>query len=288
MSRRILIIATVSVIIGSSLVQRVHEPHVSAQTARTSAPTPPCNEGALPGAIKIVPDGNASVNKAKLARKRFYLASFPFNLANTVSLTTAPTVKTYYTSAGASPQLISWLENNHCETVYCRALMLDEAKCENNDASKCVPEFNAAYRAALADLKGDANLALKMITNYAPLSDPKLRIGFYQAREEWFNTSIAKIEGSPGNNNRLRSTVTDKDGIGFFYDLCPGAYFVSSVAPIDIDGVAMIWEATKPIQVDGPPQTYDATKVTLQFTPRKQKNAIVGKPLSDFVKPPDK
>jgi hypothetical protein len=161
-------------------------------------------------------------------------------------------------------------------------------RCEGGDASKCVSEFNTAYRAALADLKGDSNLALKMITNYSPLSDPKLRIGFYEARQTWFKTSIAQIESSVGTDYRLRSTVTDKEGIGFFYDLCPGTYYVASVGPIDIDGGAMIWEAQKPIKVEGPPDKKDATRVILTFAPSNKKNTIAGRPLSDFVKRADK
>ena len=292
MPRRILIIAAFSIVIGSSLVRRIHEPDVSARAtslaACTPIPPPPCQDGAFPGVMQIIPDGSAAVNKAKLARKRFYLGSCPFNLAASVSLTTAPTLRDYYSSTGASTQLISWLEHNHCETVYCRALTLDEVCCEGVEASKCVPEFNTAYRAALTDLKGDDNLALKMITNYAPLSDAKLRVGFYEAREAWFKTSLARIENSVGPDYRLRSTVTDKEGIGFFYDLCPGTYYVSSVAPIDIEGVPMIWETTKPIKLEGPPDKKDATKVTLALTPSNKKNTIVGRPLSDFIKPADK
>ena len=292
MARRLLIIATLPVVIGLSLVHRGRGPEASAQTSSSAVcvgvPAPPCEEGAFPGVIQIIPEGSAPANKAKLARKRFYLASCPFNLANRVSLTAAPTLRNYYSSVGASTQFISWLENNHCETVYCRAPTLAEVKCEGAEAITCVPEFGTAYRAALTDLKGDVNLALKMITNYAPLSDPKLRIGFYDTREEWLKTSIAKIESSVGKDYRLRSTVTDKEGIGVFYDLCPGMYYVSSVAPIDIDGVAMIWEAAKPIKVEGPPDKKDATKVTLAFAPSNKKNTIVARPLSEFVKPVDK
>jgi hypothetical protein len=202
-----------------------------------------------------------------------------------VDLTSAPTLRNLYRSIGATPQLITWLEENHCESIYCRPLTMNEVNCEGGDQSKCVPEFNAAYRNALADLNGDKALALKMITNYAPLSDAKLRVSFYEARARWLETTVKQIETAVASDYHLRSTITDKDGIGFFYDLCPGSYYVSSIAPIDVDGTEIVWESAKPINVEGPPNKNDATKVTLAFAASNKKNTIVGKTISDFTKP---
>lgn len=287
MKRPVLIIA-VFVVTGSALFWRQPEPQVSAQ-ARPAAncvpiSPPPCREGAFPGVVQIIPDGSSPANKSKLARKRLYLSSCPFNLSTNVSLSTAPTLRDFYRGVGASGQLVGWLEENHCESIYCRELTMSEAKCEAIDASKCVPEFTSAYRNALADLKGDADLALKMIRTYAPLSEPQLRTGFYEARVEWLKNAVAKIENTVAAGYRIRTTVTDKDGIGFFYELCPGSYYVSSVAPIDIDGVELIWETARPIKVEGPPDMKTATRVTLAFPPSKdKKNYFAGKPLSDLA-----
>lgn len=291
MKRRILSIAVLSILTGFVLLAtHSGEPQASAQTATIAAcspiPSPPCVEGASPGVIQIIPDGSSPENKYKLARKRFYLSSCPFNLVNSINLTTAPTLRSFYGGVGASAQLIAWLEENHCETIYCRELTISEATCEGSDPGKCVPEFNVAYRNALSGLKGDENLALKMITTYAPLADPKLRIGFYEARTEWLKNVIVKIESAVRTDYRTRTTMTDKDGIGFFYDLCPGSYYVSSVAPIDVDGVEIIWETAKPIKVEGPPEMKTATRVTLAFPPSKdKKNYFVGKPVNDLTKP---
>jgi len=253
-------------------------------TACTPVPPPPCNEGASPGVIQIIPDGTA--NKSKLARKRFYLSSCPFNLAGSLNLATAPSLRTVYQEAGATPQLIAWLEENHCEMIYCRQLTITEAKCDGVDPNKCVPEFTAAYRNALSDLKNNSELALKMISNYPPLSLPKLRSGFYEARSEWLKDAVARLESSVGANYRIRATVTDKDGIGFFYDLCPGTYYISNVAPIDIEGAGMVWETVKPIKVEGPPDMKTATKVTLALPPNKdRKNFFVGRNLTEFLRP---
>ena len=291
MERRILSIAVLSILLGSVLLAPDSgEPRASAQTATTAGcspiPPPPCMEGASPGVIQIIPDGSSPANKSKLARKRFYISSCPFNLVNSVSVTTAPTLRSFYNGIGASPQLIAWLEENHCETIYCRELTINEAKCDGSDPAKCVPEFGAAYRNALSGLKGEESLALKMITNYAPLSDSKLRIGFYEARTGWLKNAVGRIESAVRSDYRIRSTVTDKDGTGFFYDLCPGSYYVSSVAPIDVDGVEIVWETAKAIKVEGPPEMKTATRVTLGFPPSKdKKNYFVGKPVSDFAKP---
>ena len=286
MERRILSITIVFALLGAALLS--DSQHAQVRTPTTPAacspiPPPPCKEGVSPGVIQIIPD--SSTNKSKLGRKRFYLSSCPFNLAASLNLATAPLLRPFYQDAGASPQLISWLEENHCETIYCRQLTTPEAKCEGIDPNKCVPEFAAAYRNALTDLKGKAELALKMITNYPPLSDPKLRTGFYEARTAWLKNGIAKLESSFGGNYRIRTTVTDKDGIGFFYELCPGSYYVSSVAPIDVDGVGMVWETSKPIKVDGPPNVNTATKLTVAFPPSKdKKNFVVGKSLAEVLR----
>jgi len=288
MERQILSIAVLSILLSSNLSHRnSNHTQVPSSTARptscTPIPPPPCKEGASPGVLQIIPDGSSPANKSKLARKRFYLSSCPFDLINKVEVPTAPTLANFYKSAGASSQLIAWLEENNCETFYCRELTMGEAKCEDIEPSKCVPEFAAAYRNALSGLKGNTDLALKMITNYAPLSDPKLRIGFYEARAEWLKNSVGRIEGAIGNDYRLRTLVTDKDGIGFFYDLCPGSYYLSSLAPIDVNGVEIVWETTKPVKVDGPPDMKTATRVTLAFPPSKdKKNYFAGKLFSDF------
>lgn len=287
MERRILSIATVLILLSFALVApHSDSPALSAQAPNTAActplPPPPCKEGVSPGVIQILPE---SGNKLKLARKRFYLSSCPFNLSAAADVTSAPTLRAFFTSIGATPQLIAWLETNHCQTIYCRPLTIKEVNCEGGDQMKCVPEFNQAYRSALADLKGNAELALKMITNYAPLSDPKLRVGFYEARAEWLKNAIAKIESAVAKDYRVRTIITDKDGIGFFYDLCPGSYYISSVAPIDIDGAEIVWESTKPINVEGPPDKNDATKVTLAFAATNKKNTVVGKPIGDFAQP---
>jgi hypothetical protein len=252
-------------------------------TSAPAAPPPPtCKDGASPGVIQLTPDPTAP-NKLALARKHFYLSSSPFNLVNNVNLKTAPSLRSFYNSVGASTQLIEWLEENNCETIYCRELTTNEVKCDSNDAKKCVPEFTVAYRNALGKLLGDQELSRKWITNYEPLSLPRLRVGFYEARTAWLKGALEAIEKKVENGYRIRSTISDKDGVAFFYDLCPGTYYVSSIAPIEIQGDNIVWETVKPIKVEGPPDVNKAVVVTLALPPGKdKKNFFVGKLVTEI------
>jgi hypothetical protein len=257
---------------------------VDSQTAsftspKSSFPPQACKDGASPGVIQLTPDPT-NPNKLALARKHFYLYSSPFNLANNVNLKTAPALKAYYNGVGASPQFIEWLTENNCETIYCRELTAAEVTC--SDSKKCVPEFITAYRNALAKLNRNQELARKWITNYEPLSSAKLRTGFFEAKTEWLKGAVEAIEKGAGNDSRIRSTISDKDGNAFFYDLCPGTYYISSIAPIEIAGAEIFWETAKPIKVEGPPDVNKAVVVTLAFPPGKdKKNFFVGKSVAD-------
>ena len=124
MERRILSITILFTLLGVALLlSDSQHAQIGAPTTTTACnpmPPPPCKEGVSPGVIQIIPD--SSTNKSKLGRKRFYLSSCPFELAASLNLATAPLLRPFYQEAGASPQLISWLEENHCETIYCRQL----------------------------------------------------------------------------------------------------------------------------------------------------------------------
>jgi hypothetical protein len=252
-------------------------------SAPTASPRPGlCKDDASPGVIQLTPDP-ANANKLALARKHFYLSPSPFNLATIVNLKTAPSLRSFYKGVGASEQLIGWLEDNHCETIYCRELTEAEVKCEGADQKRCVPEFSTAYQNALARLNGNQELARKWVTNYAPLSSPNLRVGFYEARTAWLNVALQALGKKLENGSRIQTTISDKDGIAFFYDLCPGTYYISTVAPIDNAGVDVFWETAKPIKVEGPPEVNKATVVTLAFPPGKdKKNFFVGKLVADI------
>jgi hypothetical protein len=221
----------------------------------------------------------------QLARKRFYLSSCPFNLDKIQGAGTAPTRRAYYTSVKASPQLIKWLEDNNCDTIYCRELRKEEVECPATNTA-CVPEFVRAYNEALKKLKNDAARALRWVTNYEPLSAPELRIGFYTAKAKWLDAMVKSGERASGlPAGTIRTAMTDRRGVAYFYDLCPGTYYISNVAPLEVEGEAIIWETTA-ITVKGPkagePDQLSVTSVFLANVQSKKKRAnfFVGKKVS--------
>lgn len=221
----------------------------------------------------------------QLARKRFYLSSCPFNLDKIPGAGRAPTRKTFYSAVKASPQLIKWLEDNNCDTVYCRELTRAEVTCKITDAG-CVSEFVRAYNEALRSLKGNEELARKWVTNYEPLSAPEFRLGFYKEKEKWLAAAVKAAELSAGlAAGTIRTTMTDRSGVAYFYDLCPGTYYISNLAPIEVDGESLVWETTA-ITLKGPkpnePDQLSVTPIFLANVPSKKKRAnfFVGKKVS--------
>ncbi len=210
----------------------------------------------------------------QLVRKRFYLSSCPFNFDKIQSANPAPTRRSYYTKAQASSQLIKWLEDNNCDTVYCRELKSEEVTCRTGETN-CVPEFTRAYNEALKKLKNDAELARKWVTNYEPLSSPELRIGFYTAKAKWLEAAIKEAERTAGlPAGTIRTAMTDRRGVAYFYDLCPGTYYISNLAPVEIDGQSLVWETTA-ITIKGPEANgqdqLSMTQVFLANVPAKKK-----------------
>jgi hypothetical protein len=217
----------------------------------------------------------ADKNLTPLARKRFYLSSCPFNLDKLQAAKPAPTRRNYYTKAQASPQLIKWLEDNNCDTVYCRELRREEVTCPVGGAA-CVPEFTRAYNEALRKLKNDAELARKWVTNYEPLSAPALRIGFYKEKKEWLDAAIRETESAAGlPAGTIRTTMTDRRGVAYFYDLCPGTYYISNVAPVEVEGESLLWETTaitvKGAEANGQDQL-SVTQIFLANVPSRKKS----------------
>jgi hypothetical protein len=212
----------------------------------------------------------------QLARKRFYLSSCPFNLDKIQTRGSAPTRAAYYTGVKASPQLIKWLADNNCDTIYCRELKSEEVTCKTTD-QMCVPEFVRAYNEALKKLKGDAVLARKWVTNYEPLSSPELGVGYYNEKMRWLESAVKAAEASAGlAAGTIRTTMTDRRGVAYFYDLCPGTYYISNLAPIEVEGESLLWETTA-ITIKAPKageqDQLTVTPVFLANVPSKKKRA---------------
>src|SRR2546421_3647313 len=70
-------------------------------SAPTASPSPGlCKDGVSPGVIQLTPDP-VNANKLALARKHFYLSPSPFELATSVNLKTATSLRSFYKGVGA-------------------------------------------------------------------------------------------------------------------------------------------------------------------------------------------
>jgi hypothetical protein len=251
-------------------------------SAAPCAPPPACPTLA-PSVLQLTATWQQDNKVTQLAGKRFYLSPCPFNLEKVNGPGPAPSRRSYYAGLKASSQLIKWLEANNCDTIYCRELRREEVTCKTTDAD-CVPEFVNAYTEALGKLKGNAELARKWITNYAPLSQPELRIGFYTAKAKWLDATVAAVERAANLPlGTIKSAVTNKRGVAYFYDLCPGAYYVSNIAPIEIQSDRLIWE-TLAIKI-GKPDVLETIPVSLSNVSLKKqkKNYFVSRKVAESV-----
>lgn len=164
-----------------------------------------------------------------LARKRFFL--LPGTLEHNRALITAieqqplTTRDCYYKQHHASAQLINWLQEGDCESVYCRSI-------ENEFVTgpKAVPEFASAFAANHKEFGNDL-IALQWLTNYL---SPDLRDGFYKDRQKTLET-LLKPTGM------IQSVMTDQKGSAYFTDLGPGTYVISNVIPTELDQTLVTW-----------------------------------------------
>ena len=164
-----------------------------------------------------------------LPRKRFFL--IPGTLEQNRALITAieqqplTTRDCYYKQHHASAQLISWLQEGDCESVYCRSI-------ENEFVTgpKAVPEFANAFTANHTEFGNDL-IALQWLTNYL---NPDLRDGFYKDRQRLLQTLLKQ-------SGMIQSVMTDQKGSAYFTDLGPGTYVISNVIPTELAQTLVTW-----------------------------------------------
>jgi len=170
----------------------------------------------------------------ELPRKRFFLIKGSLDenksLAEMIKQTVLTSRACYYRSQSASEQLIRWLDDNDCESIYCRAI--EERYLNGADA---VPEFKTAYDQALKELK-TPELARRWLPNYLAAN---IRDGYYQVKQGAIATLLKQAETLSGKP--IMSIMTDRKGTAYLTDLEPGTYTISNLIPAETDQSSILW-----------------------------------------------
>jgi hypothetical protein len=205
-----------------------------------------------------------------LARKRFFLikGSLEQNKALIEAMDRQPltTRDCFYARAGATKELIAWLKENECESVYCR-----ELESVDVEGAHAVPEFANALTTGEKEL-GSRQLARKWLTVNLP---EKLRDGFYRERQNEIAAIIKQAEAASGT--KVLSVMTDRNGSAYFTDLEAGSYTLSNVVGTEIGPVISLWNCDVQMKADDL-----ATEKAYLISNRKDKNVkcvAVEKPL---------
>jgi hypothetical protein len=178
-----------------------------------------------------------------LSRKRFFLTKGSLEqnkrLVEEIERRAIVSRDCYYRSAGASEPFIKWLEENDCESVYCR-----EVETKDVEGAGSVPEFVAAVAVGEKQF-GSRELGRRWLTVNLP---EHLRSGFYSNRQNYLLTSLMQAEQISGG--KVLSVMTDRLGTAYFTDLEPGTYTLSSILPIEIGNMNLIWNCEVQVKQD--------------------------------------
>src|SRR5256885_8612122 len=142
------------------------------------------------GVIRLKVRYKSAASTKDLPRKRFFLIKGSLDqnqsLIQQIKQTDAVSRECFYRNHAASEQLIKWLDENDCESVYCR-----EIEDKYISGSEAVPEFKAAYDQALKELK-TPEVARRWLPNYLA---PEIRDGYYRARQQRIDRSEERRVG---------------------------------------------------------------------------------------------
>lgn len=188
----------------------------------------PRQTGVLRLRVRVKADDSAPLKG--LARKRFFL--IPGTLEQNRALVTAieqqqlTTRDCYYKQHGASAQLMAWLQEGDCESVYCRSI-----EQEFVSGPKAVPEFASAFAASQKEFGSDETARQWLTTNLPP----DVRDGFYRTRKSVLE-ALLKQAGS-----EVHSVMTDRNGTAYFTELGPGTYVLSNLIPTELGQTLVTW-----------------------------------------------
>jgi hypothetical protein len=184
--------------------------------------------GVLRLRVRVKADDSAPLRG--LARKRFFLIPGTIEqnraLIDAIDRQTSESRDCYYRKIGASAQLISWLRDSDCESVYCRGV-----EPEFVSGPKAVPEFATAFAASQKEFGNDETARQWLTTNLAP----DVRDGFYRSRQTVLEALIK--QGGPN----VHSVMTDRNGTAYFTDLGPGTYVLSNLIPTELGQTFVTW-----------------------------------------------
>ena len=217
------------------------------------AQEPPAKQtGVLRLRVRVKADDSAPLRG--LARKRFFL--IPGTLEQNRALITAieqqplTTRDCYYKQHGASAELINWLKDVDCESVYCRSVEKDFVS-----GPKVIPEFASAFAVGQKDFGNDETARHWLTTNL----NPDLRDGFYKDRQRTIKTLLQSA--------MVQSVMTDRNGTAYFTDLGPGTYVLSNVIPTELGQTLVTWNCEVQVKAGDL-----ATEKPFLISNRKDKN----------------
>jgi hypothetical protein len=177
----------------------------------------------------------------ELPRKRFFLIKGGLtdnkNFVDQLKAIQPMSRECYYRSKGASQALIKWLDDNDCDSVYCR-----EIEEKYLSGSEAVPEFQAAYNHGLRDFK-TPQLARRWLAVNLPA---EIRDGFYNQRQRVITDLITQAEAA--TRTRVMSVMTDRKGTAYLTDIEPGTYTISNLVGSNTGRTSILWACEKEVK----------------------------------------